>query len=157
MSDVYAKLKELNVVLPQPPEKGGVYTPVVDFGADGKLLYCSGCGPNLGNGNTVVGKVGKDLTLVQGQKAAYNCMLNLLANLQDKIGDLNKIKRFVKVLAFVNSTDDFDQQPQVVNGGSNLIKDIFGEDMGVPARTAIGTNTLPGGIACEIEMLVELK
>lgn len=157
MSDVYAKLKELNVVLPKPPEKGGVYTPVVEFGTDGKLLYCSGCGPNLGNGNNVVGKVGRDLTLEQGQKAAYNCMLNLLANLQDKIGDLNKIKRFVKVLAFVNSADDFEQQPQVVNGGSNLIKDIFGEDMGVPARTAIGTNALPGGIACEIEMLVELK
>lgn len=157
MSDVYAKLKEMNVVLPQPPEKGGVYTPVVDFGPDGKLLYCSGCGPNIGNGNTVVGKVGKDLTVEQGQKAAYYCMLNLLANLQDKIGDLNKIKRFVKVLAFVNSADDFTEQPKVVNGGSNFIRDLFGEEAGVPARTAIASNTLPGGIACEIEMLVELK
>ena len=156
MSDVYAKLKELNVVLPPPPPKGGVYTPVVAFGAEEKLLYCSGCGPAIGNEN-VVGKVGKDLSLEQGQKAAYNCMLNLLSNLQDKIGDLNKIKRFVKVLGFVNSADDFTQQPQVINGGSNLIKAIFGDVDGVPARTAIASNTLPGGIACEIEVLVELK
>ena len=84
-------------------------------------------------------------------------MLNLLANLDAKTGDLNKIKRFVKVLAFVNSADDFDKQPQVVNGGSNLLVDLFGEEVGCPARTAIGVNTLPGGIACEIEVLVELK
>ena len=126
-----------------------------EFGTN--LLYCSGCGPDLGNGNTVVGRVGENLTLEEGQKAAYNCMLNLLANLDAKTGDLNKIKRFVKVLAFVNSADDFDKQPQVVNGGSNLLVDLFGEEVGCPARTAIGVNTLPGGIACEIEVLVELK
>ena len=84
-------------------------------------------------------------------------MLNLLANIQDKIGDLNKVKRFVKVLAFVNSTDDFDKQPQVVNGGSNLLLELFGEDKGLPARSAIGSNALPGGIACEIELLVEVE
>ena len=72
-------------------------------------------------------------------------------------GDLNRIKRFVKVLAFVNSADDFGMQPQVVNGGSNLIAGLFGEEAGLPARSAIGTNALPGGIACEIEVLVELK
>ena len=97
------------------------------------------------------------VSLEEGQKAAYNCMLNLLANLNEKTGDLNRIKRFVKVLAFVNSTDDFGMQPQVVNGGSNLIKEIFGEEAGLPARSAIGVNALPGGIACEIEVLVELK
>ena len=88
-------------------------------------MYCSGCGPDLGNGNNVIGKLGKNLTLEQGQRAAYNCMLNLLANLDAKTSDLNKIKRFVKVLAFVNSTDDFGMQPQVVNGGSNLIAELF--------------------------------
>lgn len=129
---------------------------LVDF-CGGKLLYCSGCGPDLGNGNTVVGKVGKDLTLEQGQLAARNCMLNLLANLQDKIGDLNKIKRFVKVLAFVNSADNFYMQPQVVNGGSELIRDLYGEENGLPARSAIASNALPGNIAVEIEVLVELK
>ena len=145
MKDVYENLKEKGITLPQPPAKGGVYTPVQEFGD--KFLYCSGCGPDLGN----------DLTVEEGQRAAYNCMLNLLANLNDKTGDLNRIKRFVKVLAFVNSADDFGMQPQVVNGGSNLIAQLFGEEAGLPARSAIGTNALPGGIACEIEVLVELK
>lgn len=153
--DVYEKIKEKGIQLPPPPPKGGIYTPVQEFGT--KLLYCSGCGPDLGNGNTVVGKVGKDLTLEQGQKAAYNCMLNLIANLNNKLGNLNRIKRFVKVLAFVNSADTFDKQPQVVNGGSQLLLDLFGEEKGLPARTAIGTNALPGGIACEIEVLVEYE
>ena len=105
----------------------------------------------------MIGKLGRDLTLEEGQKAAYNCMLNLLANIESKIGDLNKIKRFVKVLAFVNSTDDFEYQPQVVNSGSNLLVELFGNEIGCPARTAIGSNSLPGGIACEIEVLVEVE
>lgn len=155
MANVYEKLAEKGITLPAPPPKGGVYTPVQEFGAN--LLYCSGCGPDLGNGNTVVGKLGRELAVEDGQKAAYNCVLNLLANLHEKTGDLNRIKRFVKVLAFVNGTDDFCQQPQVVNGGSNLLVELFGEEIGCPARSAIGTNSLPGGIACEIEVLVELK
>jgi len=155
MANVYDKLNEMGITLPAPPPKGGVYTPVMEFGD--KLLYCSGCGPDLGNGNTVIGKVGKDLSLEEGQKAAYNCMLNLLANLDAKLGDLNKIKRFVKVLGFVQSADDFYQQPQVVNGGSNLILELFGEERGLPARTAIGVNATPGNIAVEIEVLVEYE
>ena len=105
----------------------------------------------------MIGTLGRDLTVEEGQKAAYNCVLNLLANLHEKTGDLNKIRRFVKVLGFVNSADDFKEQPQVVNGGSRLLLQIFGEEAGLPARTAVGTNALPGGIACEIEVLVELK
>jgi len=154
MSDVYAVMKEKGIQLPEPPAKGGVYTPVVEFGD--KLLYCSGCGCAIG-GDNYLGKLGTDLTLEEGRAAAKNCMLNLLAILHQKTGDLNKIKRFVKVLAFVNSADDFVQQPQVVNGGSEFLRDLFGEEIGRPARSAIGVNTLPGGIACEIEMLVELK
>lgn len=155
MSNVYEKITEKGIALPTPPPKGGVYTPVQEFGTN--LLYCSGCGPDLGNGNTVIGKLGRELSVEDGQKAAYHCVLNLLANLHEKTGDLNKIKRFVKVLAFVNGTDDFCQQPQVVNGGSNLLVELFGEEIGCPARSAIGTNSLPEGIACEIEVLVELK
>lgn len=153
--NIYDVLKEKGITLPAPPPKGGVYTPVQEFGAN--LLYCSGCGPDLGNGNNIIGKLGDTLTLEEGQQAAYNCVLNLLSNLDAKTGDLNRIKRFVKVLAFVNSADTFSEQPQVVNGGSNLLLDIFGEEAGCPARTAIGTNALPGNIACEIEVLVELK
>ena len=104
-----------------------------------------------------MGRLGETLTVEQGQHAAYNCMLNLLANLQAVLGDLNRIKRFVKVLAFVNSADSFDCQPLVVNGGSQLLVDLFGEKAGCPARTAIGVNTLPGGIAVEIEVLVEIE
>lgn len=155
MKDVYERMKELGVTLPQPPVKGGVYTPVMEFGDH--LLYCSGCGNDIGDGKQLIGKVGRELTLEQGQQAARSCMLNLLANLQDKLGDLNRIKRCVKVLAFVNCTDDFTQQPQVVNGGSQLLFDLFGEEKGLPARTAMGTNSCPGNIPVEIEMLVEYE
>lgn len=127
MANVYDKLKEMNLTLPTPPAKGGLYTPVMEFGDH--LLYCSGCGPQI-NGTSIDGKLGKDLTVEQGQEAALRCMLNLLANLDAKLGDLNRIKRFVKVLAFVNSADDFTQQPQVVNGGSQLLLDLFGEERG---------------------------
>lgn len=154
MENVYDKLREMGITLPTPPARGGLYTPVKEFG--GKLLYCSGCGPQI-DGTSIDGKLGRDLTVEQGQQAAYRCMLNLLANLDAKLGDLNRIKRFVKVLAFVNSTDDFTMQPMVVNGGSQLLLDLFGEEVGLPARTAIGTNATPGNIACEIEMLVEIE
>ena len=153
--NIYHVLESKGILLPSPPPKGGVYTPVKEFGDN--FLYCSGCGPDLGNGNTIIGKLGDSLSIEDGQKAAYNCMLNLLANLHAKIGDLNKIKSFVKLLAFVNSTDSFTEQPLVVNGASNLLIDIFGEQIGCPARSAIGTNSLPGGIACEIALIVELK
>lgn len=155
MANVYEKMKEMNITLPPAPPRGGVYTPVQEFGD--KLLYCSGCGPKLETGKNIVGKLGRDMTVEEGQKAAAQCMLNLLANLNAKLGDLNRIKRFVKVLAFVNCTDDFTQQPQVVNGGSQLLVDLFGEERGCPARTAVGTNALPGGIACEIEVLLEIE
>ncbi|MBQ6374323.1 MAG: RidA family protein [Clostridia bacterium] len=155
MADIYAKLKEMNITLPAPPPKGGVYTPVMEFGD--KLLYCSGCGNDIGDGKQLLGKVGRDLTLEQGQQAAYCCMLNLLANLEAKLGDLNRIKRCVKVLGFVNCTDDFTQQPQVINGGSNLLLALLGEEKGLPARTAMGTNSCPGNIPVEIEMLVEYE
>lgn len=105
----------------------------------------------------MVGRVGGELTLEQGQEMARRCALNILANLHHTLGDLNRIRRFVKVLAFVNSTDDFDRQPAVVNGASGLIRDIFGEEAGLPARSAIGVNVLPGNIPVEIEMLLELK
>ena len=123
MANVYDKLKEMNITLPNPPARGGLYTPVLEFGD--KLLYCSGCGPQI-DGTSIDGTLGRALTVEQGQQAAYRCMLNLLANLDAKLGDLNRIKRFVKVLAFVNSADDFCQQPVVVNGGSQLLLDLFG-------------------------------
>ncbi len=151
MANVYEKMNELGIQLPPPPPAGGIYTPVVEFTTN--LLYCSGCGP----GNFApLGKVGRDVTLEQAQEASRKCILNLLTNLEVKIGDLNKIKRFVKVLAFVASDNNFTQQPQVINGGSQLLVDIFGDAIGKPARSAIGVNVLPGNIPVEIEVLVEI-
>lgn len=155
MANVYDKLKEMNLTLPTPPAKGGLYTPVMEF--DDHLLYCSGCGPQI-NGTSINGKLGKDLTVEQGQEAAAA----LHAQPAGQSGRQARqpqpgSKRFVKVLAFVNSADDFTQQPQVVNGGSQLLLDLFGEERGLPARTAMGVNATPGDIAVEIELLAEYE
>lgn len=146
--DIYKKLKELGLTLPPAPAKGGVYTPCKEF--DGNLLYVSGCGPVIGD-QQISGKLGKEYTLEQGQKYAEQCMLNVLAVVQDKIGDLNKIKDVVKILVFVASEDDFFSQPQVANGASNLLVKLFGSEKGAPTRSAIGVNVLPGNIPVEIE------
>lgn len=100
--------------------------------------------------------MGKDLTLEQGQEAARQTMINLLAVLKKHIGDLDRINRIVKVLGFVNSTPDFTDQPLVINGASELLEEVFGE-RGKHARSAIGTNVLPFDIPVEIEMIVEIK
>ncbi|MBQ1311446.1 MAG: RidA family protein [Blautia sp.] len=155
MADVYERLKELGVTLPKPPGKAGLYKRAQEFGDH--LVYLSGCGVDIGDGRLYIGRVGADLTLEEGQAAARNCMLNLLANLEEFLGDLNRIKRCVKVLGFVNSSPDFYDQPKVINGGSQLLLDLLGEERGLPARTAMGVNVCPGNIAVEIEMLVEYR
>lgn len=151
--DVYAKMKEMNIVLPKPPGKGGIYTPAMEF-CQG-LVYVSGCGPCVET--PIAGKLGIDFTVEQGQEFARSCMLNVLSRLQEQIKDLNRVLRAVKILAFVNSADDFIQQPLVVNGGSQLLLDLYGEEAGMPARSAIGVNVLPRNIPVEIEVLFELK
>lgn len=149
--NVYDKLKELNITLPQAPPKGGVYTPAKEFGQG--LVYVSGCGPVLDD-KAITGKLGKDFTLEEGRQYAYNCMLNVLAVLQAQIGDLNRVKSAVKVLTMVASTNDFTMQPAVANGGSELLVQLFGE---APARSAIGVNVLPGDIPVETEALFEIE
>lgn len=104
----------------------------------------------------MVGKVGKDVTLEQGYEAAKLCALNICATLKHNIGDLDKVKRVVKVLGFVNCTDNFSQQPAVVNGCSDLMVKIFGEK-GAHARSAVGTNALPLGVPVEVEAVFELE
>lgn len=153
--DVYARMKELGVDILPPTPKGGIYTPVMPFGD--KLLYVSGTGDVNSDGKGSEGKLGREFTLEQGQEIARKCAINIISNLHHAIGDLNRIKRFVKMLAFVASADDFYRQPQVVNGASALIRDIFGEEAGLPARSAIGVNVLPGNLPVEIEVLLELK
>lgn len=151
--DVYEKLRELGLTLPPPPEKGGLYTPCKKFG--GNLYYISGCGPAI-NGSCVHGELGDGVTLEQGQDAARDCMLNVLAVLQQEIGDLNKVRGAVKILTFVASASDFTQQPQVANGGSALLAELYGTQ-GLPARSAIGVNVLPGDIPVETEALFEVE
>lgn len=151
--DVYAILKEKNITLPEPPPKGGVYAPCK---ISGNLAYISGCGCII-DGCEAAGKLGKDYTVEQGQVFARNCMLNILAVLQREIGDLNRVKNVVKILAFVASDDEFFQQPQVANGASGLLGEIFGQEIGIPARSAIGVNVLPGNLPVEIEAIFEFE
>lgn len=149
------KMNELGINLPKVPKVVGIYSQYRSFGQN--LVYISGCGTAINGQDTYLGKLGRDLTIDEGKDAAKNCMLNALAVIKANIGNLDNIKYFVKVLGFVASTDDFYDQPEVVNGATKLLSDIFGEQVGVGARSAIGTNVLPGNIPVEIEFLLELK
>lgn len=149
------RIEELGYSLPSCPERGGVYTPCKEFN-NGQLAYISGCGPSIGDVN-YRGKLGKDISFEDGCKAAENCILNVLAVLKSKIGNLDKVKCCAKMLVFVASDNDFYEQPKVANAATELLVKIFGEETGCPSRSAIGVNVLPGNIAVEIELLVELK
>ena len=151
--DVYENLKKLNITLPEPPAPGGIYIPVNDFGD--KFLYTSGMVPSKDGKPAYTGKVG-DVTLEYAQEAARLCIINILAAVQKKIGDLNKVKRVVKVLGFIASKDDFTEQPLVMNAASELLGNVFGED-GRHARSAIGVNVLPKNYTVEIELILELR
>lgn len=151
--DIYKKLEQMKLKLPKAPQKGGLYAPAKRFGNN--LAYISGCGPVLDA--PIAGKLGKEYTVEEGQQFARNCMINILAVLEAEIGDLNRVKSCAKILVLVASTDAFYSQPQVANGASNLLCEIFGEDIGLPSRSAIGVNALPGNIPVEVEALFEIK
>lgn len=153
---IYEKLKSLGVQLPEAPPKGGVYVPVKPFCSE-KLVYVSGHGPDIVGKPFKKGKLGRDLTLEEGQEAARLCAINMLATIHTHWGDLNQVKSLVKILAFVASDDSFFEQPQVVNGASEFFEALFGAQVGLAARSAIGTNVLPGNIPVEIELVLELK
>lgn len=150
--DVNEIMKQKNITLPEPPPKGGVYAPCCIVG---NLAFISGCGCIIGD-MTAAGKLGRDYTLEQGQEFARNSMLNVLAVLKREIGDLNRVRSVVKLLVFVASDDEFYQQPQVANGASALLGELFGQEMGIPARSAIGVNVLPGNLPVEIEAIFEI-
>lgn len=153
MSKIEAKLESMGLKLPEPPAKGGAYAPAKRFG--GNLCYLSGCGPSL-DGTPITGLLGKDVTVEQGYTYAKNCMLNLLAVLKREIGDLDQVKNVVKVTCFVAGTPDFVQQPQVANGSTELLMELFGPEIGIPSRSAVGMASLPGGMPVEIEALFEI-
>ena len=146
------KLKELNIQLPDAPDPVGAY---VAFKKIGTLLYISGQLPISKDGKMIKGKIGKDLTLEDGQKASKLCVINIFAQVKKALkGDLNKVKNCVKITGFVNSTDDFKDQPKVINPASELLSAVF-EDGGKHARAAVSANSLPLGVAVEIDAIFE--
>ncbi|GHV52939.1 hypothetical protein AGMMS49579_10920 [Spirochaetia bacterium] len=154
MVNLEGTLKKYGLDMPNPPARGGIYEPAKEFG--GNLYYLSGCGPVINGKQLYMGKLGVEYTVEEGQAAARYCVLNLLANLQAAIGDLGRVKRIVKMLCFVAGSDTFYDHPKVANGGSQLLEDIFGVEIGRCARSAVGMNALPGNIPVEIELLVEV-
>ena len=151
--DVEQRIKDLGLVLPPAP-RPGLFKPVL---VSGNLLYVSGQGPDKPEGGQVLGKVGDDLTLEEGKHAAYLTALTMLSVIKEYYGDLNKICRLIKTLGMVNCTPDFYSSPAVINGFSEVMRDVFGEEHGIGVRSAVGMVSLPSNIAVEVECHFELK
>ena len=149
-----ARLKELQITLPPAPKPVAKYKPAVQVG---NVLYVSGHGPAKVDGNSpVVGRLGDDLSLEQGNEAARLVGLAILSTVRNTVGSLDRVKRLVKTLGMVNATADFKDQPQVINGFSELMAEVFGDDAGVGARSAVGMGSLPANIPVEVECIFEL-
>ena len=148
-----ARLVELGLELPPAPKPGGTYSPAVQVGP---VLYISGHGPLRPDKSLITGKVGADLTEEQGRQAARQVGLTILATLRRELGSLDRVERWVKVLGMVNAAPDFDRHPQVINGFSDLMVELYGE-AGRAARSAVGMGSLPSNIAVEIEAVVLLR
>lgn len=151
--DYDKKLKELGIELFAPSKPMANYVKAV---RTGNLIYLAGHGPTKADGSNISGKVGADMTTEQGYEAAKQTGISILSTLKGELGDLNKVKRIVKVLGMVNCTDTFTDQPKVINGFSDLMVAVFGEK-GKHARSAVGMNSLPNNIAVEIEIIVEVE
>jgi len=151
--DPEAKLKILGIELSDPSAPVANYVNAVRVG---NLIFMAGKGPLQQNGENITGKVGADLSIEQGYEAARITAINQLSVLKAELGNLNKVKKIVKVLGMVNAAPDFTEHPKVVNGYSDLMVEVFG-DKGKHARAAVGMGSLPGNIAVEIEMIVEVE
>ena len=152
--NVEEKIKELKIKLPSPANPVGSY---VAAKVVGKLIYISGQISMKENGELIKGKLGKDLNTDAGYNAAKRCALSIVAQIKKAChDDLSKIKSCIKLTGYVNSTDDFIEQPKVINGASDLIAAIFGES-GMHTRAAISSNSLPLGVAVEIDAIFELN
>jgi len=155
MSDksVKEKLNELGYKLPTLPASKGIYKRCL---IDGKNLYVSGHISVNTDGSSITGKLGKDLNEEQGKAAARQCGLAILSSLKAELGDLQKIKRVMKVLGMVNATPEYEKHPVVINGCSELFVELWGEDNGKGVRSAVGMGSLPGNVAVEIEAMFEI-
>jgi len=147
------KLSQLGLQLPPPPEPKGVYSPLV---VAGKLAYTAGHLPVDGQGSLITGRVGAELDTEAGYHAARQTGLAILATLRRHLGSLDRVRRLVKLLGAVNCTPDFDRQPAVINGCSELLAEVFGPQAGVGARSAVGVASLPLGVPVEIEAIFEI-
>ena len=148
------KLRELNISIPDAPAPVGGY---VAFKKINNFLFISGQLPISSDGKIIKGKIGKDLTLEDGQKASKLCIINILAQVRKALnGDLNKVKNCIKITGFVNSSDDFKDQPKVINPASKILSTIFG-DNGKHTRAAISANALPLGVAVEIDAIFQVE
>ena len=154
MASPETRLKELGITLPTPPKPVAKYKPAVQVG---NMLYVSGHGPaKLGEQNPLLGKLGTKLTLEQGKESARLVGINILATVRATLGSLDKVKRLVKTLGMVNAVPDYVDHPQVINGFSELMAQVFGDDAGVGARSAVGMGSLPANIPVEIECIFEV-
>tara|TARA_Y100000389_G_scaffold200443_1_gene240866 strand:+ start:64 stop:528 length:465 start_codon:yes stop_codon:yes gene_type:complete len=147
------ELSRLGLILPSPAKPAGSYKPCII--AD-NTAYISGQGPLLDDGTFAKGVVGKDLDLETAQIHAQRCGLAILTALKAEIGDLNRVQQLIKITGFVNCTNDFTKQPVVINGCSDLMKEVFG-DKGIHARAAVGVNSLPLGFSVEIEAIFKIR
>jgi enamine deaminase RidA (YjgF/YER057c/UK114 family) len=148
-----AKLRALGFILPRPPQPVGSYLLAQQVGT---LLFLSGTTCYTDGGLLYKGRLGEELTVEQGQAAARQTMLNLLAVIKSTLGDLDRVERVIKLNGYVNSALNFDRQPEVINGASELLEQIYGES-GRHARTSIGVSDLPGHIPVEIELVIQVR
>jgi enamine deaminase RidA (YjgF/YER057c/UK114 family) len=148
------RIQELHLILPPAPKPVAKYKTAV---LAGNMLYVSGHGPLKEDKTMITGRVGADLNLEQGKAAARQVGLAILSTVRATLGSLDKVKRLIKTLGLVQCTNEFRDQPQVINGFSELMAEVFGDDDGVAARSAVGTNALPGNIAVEIECIFEVQ
>jgi enamine deaminase RidA (YjgF/YER057c/UK114 family) len=152
---IEARIAQLGYTLPkEPPAPKGNY---MGYTKRGNMIWLAGHLPQKADGSLVLGRLGENVTVEQGQEAARVATLNMLATIRAAVGDLDKVTKIVKVTGFVNSTSDFTAQPSVLNGCSDLFGEIFGVEIGRHARAALGVNTLPLGVAVEIEAIVEVS
>jgi enamine deaminase RidA (YjgF/YER057c/UK114 family) len=149
-----ARVKELNLELPSAGRALGVYKPIVVVRG---LAYLSGHGPVATDGKAICGRLGENLDRAAGYAAARQAAINVLATLRQRCGSLDRVRRLVKTTGFVQATPDFTEHPAVINGFSELIRDVFGPDAGVGARSAVGVPSLPAGWAVEIETIFEIE
>ncbi|WP_265587540.1 RidA family protein [Sphingomicrobium arenosum] len=150
---IEAKLQELGITLPEPAAPVASYLPAVEAGG---FLHVSGQISMREDGSLILGTLGEDVNLDGGIAAARRCGIMLIAQMKAALGDLDRVEKIVKLGGFVNSASDFTDQPKVVNGASDLMQEVFGE-AGRHARSAVGVNTLPLGVAVEVDAIVKIR